>query len=79
MRKPAVGMALKARKIFPEIRFKKSIMAGDSLSDMLFGRRLGMKTVLISDDRTLLKKGDKLIDAAFPDLITFAHQLTRHP
>ncbi len=47
-RKPNTGMALQAQSDFPEIDFKKSIIVGDSISDMEFGKRLGMKTVFIS-------------------------------
>lgn len=36
-RKPAIGMALQAKKEFPDIDFSKAIMVGDSLSDMQFG------------------------------------------
>jgi histidinol-phosphate phosphatase family protein len=75
MRKPEVGMALKARKHFPEIRFKRSVMAGDSLSDMVFGKRAGMKTVLISPDATLAKSYPRQIDFLYPDLISFANML----
>ena len=46
-RKPNSGMALQAQKDFPEINFLESVMIGDSKSDMEFGERLGMKTVLI--------------------------------
>jgi len=42
-------MALQAQKDYPNIDFKKSIMVGDTLSDMQFGKRLGMTTVLILD------------------------------
>lgn len=48
-RKPNPGMALQAQKDYPNIDFKKSIMVGDTLSDMQFGKRLGMTTVLILD------------------------------
>jgi histidinol-phosphate phosphatase family protein len=47
MRKPLGGMGMKAKADFPEIDFKKSIMVGDSDSDILFGKNLGMKTVRI--------------------------------
>ncbi len=47
-RKPNVGMGLLAKKDFPEIDFSKSIIIGDSDSDMEFGKRLGMKSVKIS-------------------------------
>ena len=46
-RKPHAAMALQAQKDYPEIDFSKSLMVGDSLSDMLFGKNLGMVTVLI--------------------------------
>lgn len=47
-RKPNPNMAIQAKKEFPEIDFHKSIMIGDSISDMEFGKNLGMKTILIS-------------------------------
>jgi histidinol-phosphate phosphatase family protein len=48
-RKPGIGMALNAKKDFPEIDFEKSIVVGDSLSDMEFGRNSGMTTVFIGE------------------------------
>lgn len=48
-RKPNIGMGLKAKNDYPEIQFSKSIMVGDSISDMEFGKNLGMKTVFIRD------------------------------
>lgn len=49
-RKPNVGMGLQAKSDFPEIDFKQSVMIGDSLSDLQFGRNLGMFTIWISSD-----------------------------
>ena len=46
-RKPNIGMAIKAKTDFPEIDFKKSIIVGDSFSDMVFGEKAGMIKVLI--------------------------------
>ena len=46
-RKPNPDMALMAKIDFPEIDFHKSIMIGDSVSDMQFGKKLGMKNILI--------------------------------
>ena len=46
-RKPEVGMAYQAQRNFPEIDFKKSVMVGDSLSDMGFGSKVGMWNVLV--------------------------------
>jgi histidinol-phosphate phosphatase family protein len=50
-RKPNIGMALQAQKDFPEINFAKSVMIGDSLSDMEFGRNAGMTTIFITPSR----------------------------
>ena len=70
-RKPGIGMAMQAQKDFSEIDFKKSIIVGDSISDMEFGRNAGMKTVFISEEK---KKDDK-IDYQFNSLIEFANKL----
>ena len=42
-------MGLEAKKKYPDIDFKQSIMVGDSGSDIGFGKNLGMITVLISN------------------------------
>lgn len=49
-RKPATGMGLQAKADFPDIDFNKSIMLGDSHTDMQFARNLGMIAVFISSD-----------------------------
>ena len=67
-RKPATGMALQAKKDFPEIEFAKSIIIGDSLSDMEFGRALGMTTIFVSPNAL---KGTR-IDFNFTSLMEFA-------
>jgi histidinol-phosphate phosphatase family protein len=51
MRKPNPGMALQAKRDFPEIDFSKSIMVGDSVSDILFGKGVQMKTIYISNEK----------------------------
>jgi len=76
LRKPNIGMALKARKEFPGINFKRSVMVGDSFSDMIFGKRLKMKTVLLSNDIALIRKGANVIDLVYDDLLPFAKSLT---
>jgi D-glycero-alpha-D-manno-heptose 1-phosphate guanylyltransferase len=48
-RKPSPQLAYRAQKDFPEINFKQSVIIGDSISDMEFGKNLGMKTILIPD------------------------------
>ncbi len=47
-RKPLPTMGLKAKEDFPQIDFQKSIMVGDSISDMEFGQSLGMFNVFIT-------------------------------
>lgn len=46
-RKPNPGMALRAKKDFPDIDFSKAIMVGNNISDMLFGKNAGMYTVFV--------------------------------
>jgi D-glycero-D-manno-heptose 1,7-bisphosphate phosphatase len=46
-RKPLPKMAFLAQELYPDIIFEKSIMVGDTDSDIQFGKNLGMKTVLI--------------------------------
>lgn len=70
-RKPGIGMAIAAKNDFPQIDFTKSIIVGDSMSDMEFGRNAGMKTVFISEE----KKNDDKIDFNFPSLIEFTLNL----
>jgi len=72
LRKPNVGMALKARKEFREIKFKRSVMAGDSASDMIFGKRLGMVNVFISGRKEQIAENHHRITFAYPDLLSFA-------
>jgi len=51
LRKPNPGMGFKAKEDFKDIDFNKSIMVGDSLSDIAFGKNLRMKTVFISNKK----------------------------
>ena len=75
-RKPATGMALRAKVAFPDIDFTQSWMVGDSISDMQLGFRLGMKTVLIhgkAEEAELLK--DLPVDYRFDTLSEFATRM----
>ena len=71
-RKPLPGMFEQAKDDFPEIDAATSVMIGDSLSDVEFGRRLGMLTVFIDGDPKRQKNGadkaGKLADMRFPSL-----------
>lgn len=71
-RKPAIGMALQAQKDFPAIDLKKSLIVGDSLSDMEFGRNAGMITVHVSDKALQ----DERIDLHVRSLLEFSEQLS---
>lgn len=53
IRKPETDMAFEAQDAFPEIDFSKSVVVGDSLTDMEFGRRIGAQTFLIGKGKTL--------------------------
>lgn len=46
-RKPNTKMLEMAKADFPDIDFKKSLMVGDSSSDMVFGKRVGCTTVMV--------------------------------
>lgn len=70
-RKPEIGMALQAKMDFPEVDFEKSIMVGDSASDILFGKKAGMKTVLIHEKPELSPHYGE--DWAIKDLASFLH------
>lgn len=77
MRKPRIGMGLAARKKFPEIRFRQSIMAGDAISDMQFGKCLGMKTILIGESVEIARRFPRLVDYYFPSLHDFAITISK--
>lgn len=49
-RKPLPGLFEQAVARFPAITAATSVMIGDSLSDVEFGRRLGMKTIFVYGD-----------------------------
>jgi D-glycero-D-manno-heptose 1,7-bisphosphate phosphatase len=68
-RKPNPGMALEAKRDFPDILFHKSLMVGDSTSDIAFGNRMGMKTILIGNrsDHNFLER-DTIPDSRLDSL-----------
>lgn len=69
-RKPSPRMAYMAQHDFPEIDFDKSIMIGDSNSDIEFGKNAGMYTLLIGDEPVKCKP-----DSKFESLLRFANIL----
>ncbi len=74
-RKPQIGMALQAKKDFPSIDFSKSIMVGNRVSDMGFGKNAGMNTVFVATTDPEVVTPHPLIDLRFDDLISFAKAL----
>ncbi len=75
-RKPNPGMGLQAIKDFPEINLAKSIMIGNTLSDMNFGRNLGVAiNIFLPTTRKDVDVNDPLIDLVFKDLISVAKAL----
>jgi D-glycero-D-manno-heptose 1,7-bisphosphate phosphatase len=74
-RKPHTGMAVKAQADFPEIDFSKSVMVGNNLSDMEFGRNAGMHTVFMLTTQPNFPMPNPLIDLAFNSLLKFAETL----
>jgi hypothetical protein len=53
-------------------------MAGDSLSDMIFGKRLRMATVFISDETTIPLQHPHLTDVHCPDLLAMSNLLSEN-
>ncbi len=75
-RKPNPGMGLQAAKQFPDIDLKKAIMVGNTISDMEFGRNLGVYTVFLPTTRPEVDLKDTKIDAVCDSLLAFAALLT---
>ena len=73
-RKPNYGMALQAKELYPQIDFTKTLMVGNKLSDMQFGRNAGMFTVYIATTNPETAFPHELIDARFETLYHFAAQ-----
>ena len=76
-RKPNPGMGLQAVKDHPGINLSKTIMIGNTLSDMQFGRNLGMQTIFLPTTHPEVSYADSHIDAVFPSLQSFASAITR--
>ncbi len=74
-RKPNPGMAYQAKLDFPNIDLSKSIMVGNRISDMGFGRNAGMLTVFVTTTHPETPFPNPLIDYRFDDLLSFAKKL----
>jgi D-glycero-D-manno-heptose 1,7-bisphosphate phosphatase len=74
-RKPATGMGLQALQDFPDIDFADAVMVGNTLSDMQFGKTLGMQTVFIPSTRPEVPFPHPLIDQRCQNLLQFAQAI----
>jgi histidinol-phosphate phosphatase family protein len=74
-RKPNPGMAFQAKADFPLIDFSKSLMIGNKLSDMQFGRNAGMHTVYLATTNPEVPFPHADIDFRFNTLFEFATTL----
>jgi histidinol phosphatase-like enzyme len=70
-------MALQAKNEFPEIDLHKSLMVGNTMSDMQFGKSTGMLTVFIPSAKPSPPLPHPSIDAVFQDLFTLAKALQK--
>ena len=70
-RKPNTQMALELKAAHPELDFKKAVMVGDTDSDIVFGKALGMFTVLVRSQEKTSVIPDLCIDhlADLPKLL----------
>ena len=64
-RKPAIGMAMQAQRQFPEVDFHRSVMIGDSLSDMRFARNAQMRAVFWSNNNPVPEEVRDITDLVF--------------
>ncbi|MCB9064811.1 MAG: HAD-IIIA family hydrolase [Chitinophagales bacterium] len=78
-RKPNTGMAVQAKEDFPEIDFKKSVMVGNNITDMEFGKRLGMYTIFLTTTHEPYELPHDLIDEQHPSLQDWANTLIEEP
>ena len=69
-RKPNPGMGMQALLEFSDIDFHKSVIVGDSISDLEFGKNLNMKKMYIGKSFEEFE-----IDGIFPSLLEFSSQL----
>lgn len=74
-RKPNPGMAFKAKNDFPDIDFTKSIMIGNKLSDMCFGKNAGMFTIFLATTNPEIPFPHPNIDLRFGLLEDFVKAL----
>ena len=71
-RKPNPGMGLQAKQDYEAINFNRSIIVGNNLSDMEFGRKLGCHTIFLPTTNPEINADNPLVDAVYNSLLEFA-------
>jgi len=75
-RKPNPGMALQAMRDFSDIDPSRSLMVGNKITDMQFGRAAGFYTVFVKTTNPEQPIPHPAIDLAFENLAGFANAIT---
>jgi len=77
-RKPLPGLFQQAVRDFPDVDASASAIVGDSLSDIEFGKRLGMTSIFLEGDPTRRKAGAEKAQqmanfscASLPDAVNY--------
>lgn len=70
-RKPNPGMALAAKEKFPEIDFLHAEMVGNNISDMCFGKAVGMRTIFLHTTQEAKVLPHDWIDEQYDSLASF--------
>jgi D-glycero-D-manno-heptose 1,7-bisphosphate phosphatase len=68
MRKPNTGMAMLAKADYPDIDFLQSVMVGNNISDMQFGKTLGMHTIFLHTTQHPIELPHPLVDEQYGQL-----------
>jgi histidinol-phosphate phosphatase family protein len=74
-RKPNTGMAVQAKKDFPDVNFNKAVMVGNSPSDMEFGNNIGAVNIFLTTTKPATATASIKTDAIFSSLPGFAEAL----
>jgi histidinol-phosphate phosphatase family protein len=74
-RKPNPGMAFLACTDYPDIDLSRSVMIGNTMSDMQFGRSSGMFTIFIPSGKPMPILPDPMVDGVFQGLLSVAKAL----
>ncbi len=76
-RKPNPGMAFQAMQDYKDIDPARTIIVGNNISDMQFGRNAGIHTVLVHSTGTKVNEPHELVDLQFENLPAFAEALKK--